>query len=178
MKGDQPVLELGKRARLRGNSLVDGTDRKGWDIKGSPIPMIHGNQMEMGYITHPSGCTVNIKTNVKVIAADENGNPIKAGELIYDENNRPSDFWTKAGLTVTTDENTPAPLKYTETKYVDLNFEGTIGVDADLDDFNESSEREVSRGWVVPLLVGIVAGVVFFAPLFAWAMSFIAKGHA
>lgn len=176
MIGDQPVLELGKRAVLRGNSLADRTDRKGWGIQSKPIPMVHGSVMEMGYITHPAGCTVDVKTNVKVIASDENGNPIEAGKIIYDENNKPEIFWKDMGISGDKNEKVPEAKRYTETKYIDFNFEGTIGTQSDLDDFNESSEREQSRGWVVPLIIGIIAGVVFFAPLFAWLMAFVAKG--
>jgi len=132
--GTVTALELGKRARLRDNSLVDSLDSKGWDITSDPVPMIHGKNMELGYVTHPAGCTVSITPHIKIQMADENGIP-------------------------------------REGRYIEANFEGTIGKLADLDDFNESTERETSRGWVLPLLVGIVAGVVFFAPLFAWLMG-------
>lgn len=141
-RGDIPVLELGKRARVRDNSLCDAVDKKGWDISSSPIPFIQGKQMEMGFITHPSGCTVQLKPVVKVHAADPEGNPVVGADGEY--------------------------------KYIEANFEGMIGTDSDLDDFNESTERVQSRGWVVPLLLGIIAGVVFFAPLFAWLMAFVA----
>lgn len=160
MKGNQPVLELGKRARIRENSLCDGIDRKGWDIEGSPVPMIQGKQMEMGYILHPCGATVEFKPNIKVIAADTNGNPIQEGETVYDADNNPTE------------------KKYEKTKYVDLNFEGVIGVDSDLDDFNESTEQERSRGWIVPFFVGTVAGVFFFAPMFAWFIAWVGQRAA
>lgn len=160
MMGDLPVLEFGKRARLRDNSLVDSVDHKGWDIKGSPIPMIHGKTMEMGYITHPAGCTVGLKTNVKIIAADLEGNPKIEGAAILDENGK------KTGNV------------YEKTEYIEANFEGVVGIDSDLDDFNESTEREQSRGWVIPFILGGVAGVFFFAPLFAWVMSWIAQRAA
>lgn len=131
--GTVTALELGKRARLRDNSLIDTLDSKGWDITSDPVPMMHGKNMELGYITHPAGCTVSLTPNIKIRMADEHGNP--------------------------------------KDQYIEANFEGTIGKLADLDDFNESTEREQSRGWVLPLMVGIVAGVVFFAPLFAWLMG-------
>lgn len=160
VKGNIPVLELGKRARIRENSLYDGIDRKGWDVTSSAIPMIQGNRMEMGYITHPSGCTVEMRPNIRVIAADENGNPIQDGATIHDRDNNPTD------------------KKYEATKYLDLNFEGVIGAQSDLDDFNESTEREQSRGWITPFFIGIVAGVFFFAPMFAWFMSWVAQRAA
>lgn len=138
-KGDMIALELGKRARLRDNSVIDGLDKKGWDITSDPIPIISGKDMELGYVTHPSGCTVKIKPDIKCQVADENGKPIEGA-------------------------------------YVTASFEGVIGTGSDLDDFNESTEREQSRGWILPLLIGIIAGVIFFAPLFAWLMS-MASGH-
>lgn len=160
VKGDIPVLELGKRARVRENSLVDGIDRRGWDIRGSAVPMIQGNRMEMGYITHPAGCTVQVQPNIKIIAADENGNPMKAGEPVFDKDGNPTE------------------KKYETTKYIDLNFEGVIGTQSDLDDFNESTEREQSRGWIMPFVIGGVVGVFFFAPMFAWVMSWVAQRAA
>jgi len=163
-RGDLPVLELGKRARIRENSLCDDVDKKGWDIESSAIPIIHGKQMEMGYITHPAGCTVQLKPVVKVMAADENGEPIRTTVQKRDE---------KGELVLDPEGN---PVMITGYKYIEANFEGVIGTDSDLDDFNESTERIQSRGWAVPLLVGIIAGVVFFAPLFAWLMAFVAGG--
>jgi hypothetical protein len=141
-KGDLVTLELGKRARLRDNSLVDSLDKKGWDIKGSPIPMISGKDLELGYILHPAGCTLDLKTDVKVLRADENGKPVDPPQ------------------------------------YLTLSFEGVIGTESDLDDFNESTEREQSRGWLLPLVIGLAAGVVFLAPLFAWLMALAGSaGH-
>lgn len=163
-RGDVPVLELGKRARVRENSLCDDVDKKGWDISSSAIPIIQGKQMEMGYITHPAGCTVQIKPIVKVQAADENGEPIRTTVPKLDENGKP---------VMDPDGN---PVMTSGYKYIEANFEGVIGTDSDLDDFNESTERIQSRGWAVPLLVGIIAGVVFFAPLFAWMMAFVSGG--
>lgn len=143
MRGDNnPVIELGKRARVRENSIVDKIDRKGWDITSSPIPIIQGKQIEMGYITHPSGCTLNLKPVVKVQAAGTDGTPIINPDGSH--------------------------------KYIEVNFEGVIGVHSDLDDFNESTEREQGREWVIPFLLGSIAGIVFFAPLFAWLMSMVA----
>lgn len=165
MRGNFPVLELGKRARLRENSIIDGIDRKGWDILSSPVPMIQGKNIEMGYILHPSGCTVDLKPNVKVQAADEEGNPIIIQVPKTDENGKP----------VLKEDGTPEMVS--GYRYVELNFEGVIGVHSDLDDFNESTEREQSRGWVLPLFVGIVAGVVFFAPMVAYLMSMAAGKH-
>jgi hypothetical protein len=161
-RGDVPVLELGKRARIRENSLCDDVDRKGWDIESSAIPIIQGKQMEMGYITHPAGCTVQLKPVVKVMAADESGDPIRTTVQKLDEKGEP----------VLDAEGKPTMIP--GYKYIEANFEGVIGTDSDLDDFNESTERIQSRGWAVPLLVGIIAGVVFFAPLFAWLMAFVA----
>lgn len=161
-KGGLIALELGKRARLRENSLKDSMDKKGWDIEGSPIPIIEGKNIELGYITHPSGCTVELKPNVKIIKADDEGNAIIKMVPMVDE----------TGAEVKDKEGKPVMVEKPE--YIEIAFEGIIGTHSDLDDFNESTEREVSRGWVVPLLVGIIAGVVFFAPLFAYLMSWVA----
>jgi hypothetical protein len=160
-RGNIPVLELGKRARVRDNSLCDAVDKKGWDISSSPIPIIQGKQMEMGYITHPAGCTVQLVPNVKVMAADPDGEPVKITIPKLDAEGKP----------VIDPEGKPVMVP--GYKYIDANFEGMIGTDSDLDDFNESTERVQSRGWVVPLLLGIIAGVVFFAPLFAYLMAFV-----
>lgn len=168
MKGNIPILELGKRARLRDNSLHETIDRKGWDITSSPIPMIHGKKMEMGYITHPAGCTVDLIPVVKVRAADVNGEPIK---LKIPERN-------EDGTTKLNPDGSVKMIETGEYKYINANFEGVIGTGSDLDDFNESTEREQSRGWIMPLFIGIVAGVFFFAPMFAWFMSWIAQRAA
>jgi len=163
-RGDLVALELGKRARLRDNSLHDSQSSKGWDIKGAPIPIIDGKNIELGYVTHPAGVTVSLKPVIKQIRADEDGKPVYTMVPKVDEN----------GNAVLDSQNnqvmTPMP------EYIEANFEGVIGIDSDLDDFNESTERETSRGWIVPLLVGILAGVLFFAPLFAWLMGFAAGG--
>ena len=163
MKGNLPVLELGKRARIRENSLADSIDRKGWDICSSPIPMIHGKTIEMGYITHPSGCTVDLKPVVRVRASDDQGNPIKLSVPKRNDD----------GTTALNPDGTTVMIETAGYKYIEAAFEGVIGVQSDLDDFNESSEREQSRGWVVPFLVGSIIGIMFFAPLFAWLMSFV-----
>lgn len=160
-KGGMIALELGKRARLRDNSLKDSMDKKGWDIQGSPIPIIDGKNIELGYITHPAGCTVEIKPNIRIIKADEEGKPITNLVPMLDE----------TGADLLKDGK---PVMIEKPEYIEMAFEGIIGTGSDLDDFNESTEREVSRGWIVPLLVGIIAGVVFFAPLFAYLMSWVA----
>jgi len=69
----------------------------------------------------------------------------------------------------------PTGKKIKKPEYIELNFEGVIVVQSDLDDFNESTEREVSRGWVLPLIIGLIIGVLFLAPLFAWLMR-VASG--
>lgn len=135
------AFELGKRARVRDNSLKDTIDRKGWDIQSTPVPMIHGKNMELGYITHPAGCTVNIKPEIKIIASDEFGNPVKEGDGF---------------------------------KYIEASFEGVIGTQSDLDDFNESTERDQSRGWAVPFVIGVFSTLLFIGPIYAWLMSFAA----
>lgn len=168
MKGNIPILELGKRARLRDNSLHETIDRKGWDITSSPITMIHGKKMEMGYITHPAGCTVDLIPVVKVRAADVNGEPVKL--KIPDRN--------EDGTTKLNPDGSVKMIETGEYKYINANFEGVIGTGSDLDDFNESTEREQSRGWIMPLFIGIVAGVFFFAPMFAWFMSWVAQRAA
>lgn len=134
------ALELGKRSRLRDNSLVDSVDQKGWEINSPAIPIISGKNMELGYLTHPSGTTLSLKPEVKVQMVDQDGNQI-------------------------------------EDKYIEASFEGTIGRLSDIDDFNQSIEFERSGSWVMPLIIGIVAGVFFFAPLFAWFMGFASGGH-
>jgi hypothetical protein len=164
MKGNTPVLELGKRARLRDNSLHEGIERKTWDITSSPIPMIHGKQMEMGYLTHPSGCTLDLVPKVKVRAADDNGDPIKLMIPKLKEDGTPE-----------LKEDGSALMVDAGYKYIEANFEGTLGAYSDLDDFNESTPREQTRGWLMPFIVGGVAGVFFFAPMFAWFMSFVAQ---
>lgn len=168
MNGKIPVFELGKRARLRDNSLADAVDRKGWDITSSPIPMIHGKKMELGYITHPTGCTLDFIPEVKVLAADDDGNPIRLTIPKRDEN----------GIPVTGPDGKIIMEDTGEYKYIQGNFEGTLGEGSDLDDFNESTQREQSRGWMVPFFIGIVAGVFFFAPMFAWMMSWVAQRAA
>ena len=158
----QVGIEVGKRARLRENSLKDSLDSKGWDIQGGPIPIIEGKSMELGYITHPAGCTLDFRPEVKIIKSDDEGNPVY--ELVPEVD--------EAGNTVYVSEGQPKTTQ--KPVYITGNYEGVIGTGSDLDDFNESTEREVSRNWIVPLLVGIIAGVIFFAPLFAWLMSFAA----
>lgn len=129
------ALELGKRAFLRENSITDRVDQKGWEIQSPAIPIRSGKNMELGYICHPAGMTVGLKTDIKIIPVDENGVKI-------------------------------------EDRIIEANFEGTVGRLSGLDDFNESIEYEKTGSWILPLLVGIVAGVFFFAPLFAWFMGF------
>ncbi|RPJ04314.1 MAG: hypothetical protein EHM36_10955 [Deltaproteobacteria bacterium] len=141
---DGTALEIGKRARLRENSLVDSLDGDAWDIQSRPVLMTHRKNAELGYILHPAGVTVEIKPTIKIVRADENGNLI--GQYDKDGN-------------------------FVGYKYVDVNFEGTVGKLADLDDFNESTERETSRGWILPLIIGIGLGVMVFAPMFAWLMG-------
>lgn len=150
-------LELGKRAKIRENSLKDSNDKKGWDIEGSPIPIIEGKNMELGYITHPAGCTVELRPVIKQIRADEGGNPVFIEVPEVDESGK------ETGRTIKKPD------------YIEANFEGVIGNLSDLDDFNESTERETSRGWVLPLMVGLIIGVLFLAPLFAWLMR-VASG--
>jgi len=168
MRGNIAVLELGKRARLRENSLADGIDRKGWDITSSPIPMIHGKNMEMGYITHPAGCTVDLVPVVKVRAASENGEPVKIQIPTRNQDGTP----------VLNPDGSIKMQESDEYKYVVANFEGVVGTGSDLDDFNESTEREQSRGWIMPFVLGGVVGVFFFAPMFAWFMSWVAQRAA
>lgn len=81
------ALELGRRARVRENSLYDSYDKKGWDITSEPTPIKAGNSIELGYITHPTGCTVALKPDIKIIRVDENGLPIlsESGEVRYIE---------------------------------------------------------------------------------------------
>jgi hypothetical protein len=161
-RGDHVCMELGKRAKLRDNSLVDSMDKKGWDITSDPIPIMDGDRLELGYITHPAGCTLNIKPHVKQIRADEMGNPVyltaqkvdETGALVFDKDGK--------------------PVMIQKPDYIEANFEGVIGIQSDLDDFNESTERVISSAWVLPLIIGIIAGVVFFAPIAAWLMSYIA----
>ena len=158
MRGDMPIIEIGKRATLRENSLCDRMDTKGWDITSSPILIKQGDDIQAGYLTHPAGCTLPLKINLKVIKADEYGKPIYEEVASVNENGAAI---IKDGIPVTTKK--PA--------YVEANFEGVIGTLSDLDDFNESSPREVSRNWIMPFIVGCIAGVIFLAPLFAWGMS-------
>jgi len=61
----------------------------------------------------------------------------------------------------------PIPGKYMVGSYC-----GTIGRYADIDDYNQSIEREKSGSWILPLIIGIILGVMIFAPLFALLMSF------
>jgi len=140
---DRGILcaELGKRARKRENSLVDTIDKHGWDISSEPVLIKSKKAWELGYITHPAGCTVTIKPDVKITFADENGN------LVPD-------------------------------KYIEASFCGTIGRGAEIDDFNQSIEREKEGNWMLPLIIGIIFGVVLFAPFFTFLMSFAGKvGH-
>lgn len=161
-KGGLVCLELGKRARLRENSLKDTIDNKGWDIRSNPIPIIEGKNIELGYLTHPAGCTLDLKPVVKIQRADDDGNPVYTLLPSVDEN----------GKELLDANNKPILIKVPE--YIEAAFEGIIGVQSDLDDFNESTEREISKAWMLPLLVGIIAGVVFFAPLIAYVMTWIA----
>ena len=161
-RGGLLALELGKRAKLGDNSLKDTMESKGWDIKSTPIPILDGKNMELGYVTHPSGVTLELRPIVKQIRADDDGRPVFVTVAEVDDEGKEK-----------LDEN-GKPVLIQKPDYVEMAFEGVIGVGSDLDDFNESTEREISRGWVVPLLVGIIAGVVFFAPLFAWLMSWVA----
>lgn len=163
--GDIPVLELGKRCRIRENSLKDSMDKKGWDITSSPVPMIHGNNLEMGYITHPAGCTVQLIPKVKVMAADDNGDPVQV-------------MVPKMGPDGKPEMKDDKPVMIPGFKYIEANFEGVIGTGSDTDDFNESTEREQSRGWLIPFIVGGVIGVFGFAPMFAWVMGWIAQRAA
>jgi len=162
-KGNLVCLELGKRARLRENSLKDNIDDKGWDIQSTPIPIIEGKNIELGYLTHPAGCTLEIKPVIKIIRADDDGNPVYTLVPSVDDN----------GKEILNAEGKPVLIKKPE--YIEASFEGVIGVQSDLDDFNESTEREISKAWVLPLLVGIIVGVIFFAPLIAYVMSYIAR---
>jgi hypothetical protein len=130
-------LELGKRARKRENSIVDSMDKHGWGIESEPILIKSGKETELGYMTHPAGCTVTIKPNVQITFADENGNPVAD-------------------------------------KYIEASFCGTIGRGAEIDDFNQSIEREKEGNWMLPLIIGIIAGVVLFAPFFTFIMSLAA----
>lgn len=163
-RGGLTCLELGKRAKLRENSLKDTMDSKGWDITSSPVPLLEGNQVEMGYITHPAGCTVEMKPVIKQIRADQEGKPVYLEVPEVDA----------AGKTILDESGNPKMIKKPD--YIELNFEGIIGLQSDLDDFNESTEREVSRQWVLPFIVGIILGVIIFSPLFAWGLSMIAGG--
>ncbi|MFA4859171.1 hypothetical protein [Methanoregula sp.] len=128
-------FELGKRARKRENTITDALDKNGWEISSEPVLIKSGKEVELGYVTHPSGVTLTIKPDVKIQAVDENGEKI--------------------------------PGKYVEGSYC-----GTIGRACDIDDFNQSIEREKSGNWLLPLVIGIVVGVMFFSPLFAWLMGF------
>jgi hypothetical protein len=145
-KGGLVCLELGKRARLRENSLKDNIDDKGWDIESTPIPIIEGKQIELGYLTHPAGCTLDLKPFVKIQRADDDGNPVYTLVPSVDEN----------GKEILNAEGKPVLIKKPE--YIEASFEGVIGVHSDLDDFNESTEREISKAWMLPLLVGIIVG--------------------
>lgn len=133
--------ELGKRARKRENSLVDTMDKHGWDLSSEPILIKSKKDWELGYVTHPAGCTVTIKPDVKITFADENGDPVP-------------------------------------NKYIEASFCGTIGRGAEIDDFNQSIEREKEGNWMLPLIIGIIAGVVLFAPFFTLIMSLASgAGH-
>jgi hypothetical protein len=152
------VLELGRRARLRENSLYDNYDKKGWDITSPAIPIKTGKTTELGFLTHPSGCTLSLVPDVKIIMTDEWGHAMKAGEVVYDRYNQ-----------LTSEV-------YKETKYIQASFEGTIGQGSELDDFDRSIGYEKEGGWLLPLVVGVIIGVVFLSPIFAWLMA-KAGGH-
>jgi hypothetical protein len=135
-KAGVPCFELGKRARLRENSIVDSVSAQGWEIPEGcePVLIKSGDQAELGYLTHPAGVCLSIKPEVKLQAVDDEGNPVK-------------DKWLLGS------------------------YCGTIGRYADIDDYNQSIEREKSGGWILPLIIGIILGVMIFAPLFALLMS-------
>jgi len=152
------ALELGRRVRIRENSLYDSYDKKGWDITSPPTVIKSGKETELGFITHPSGCTLTLIPDVKIIRVDEFGHPHKIGEIIYDRFNQPT------------------AEAYKETKYIEASFEGTIGQGSELDDFDRSIGYEKEGNWLLPLLVGVIIGVIFISPLFAWLMA-KAGGH-
>lgn len=166
MRGNTPILELGKRAKLRAGSLLDKIDTKGWDILSSPVMIRQGREFEPGFIVHPAGCTLDLKTVVKAIKADDAGKPVFEMVPSVDEN----------GVAVLDKDKNPVMV--IKPVYIEANFEGVIGVCSDLDDFNESTQREVSKSWILPFIVGCIAGVIFLAPIFAWLMSMASNaGH-
>lgn len=164
------ALELGKRARLRENSLIDSPDQKGWEIRSPAIPIISGKIMELGYITHPKGMTVDLVPKVKVIKADEYGNKLMVDVFTLDEKGE------KIPILDDKEQPTGKYQMHKEYDYIEANFEGTVGRLGDLDDFNQAIEFIRSGSWVVPLVIGIFAGVFGFAPLFAWLMGMLG-GH-
>lgn len=165
------ALELGKRSRIRENSLVDSPEQKGWEIRSPSIPIISGSRMELGYITHPKGMTVGLVTNVKVIKSDEQGNKVMIDVFDRDEKGE------KIEITGEDGKPTGTYKMHKEYDYIEANFEGTVGRLADLDDFNQAIEYVKSGNWVIPLIIGIFAGVFGFAPLFAWLMGMLSGGH-
>ena len=166
------ALELGKRARFRENSLIDSVDQKGWEIRSPAIPIISGNNMELGYLTHPKGMTVDLVPKVNVIKTDQEGNKLLVDVFTLDENGE--------RIPVLDEKKEPIPGKFETHKeydFIEANFEGTVGRLGDLDDFNQAIEFIRSGSWVVPLVIGIFAGVFGFAPLFAWLMGMLSGGH-
>lgn len=164
----QAHLELGRRARLRDNSLYDSYDKKGWDITSLPTMIKSGRQEELGYITHPKGVTLSFETDVNIIAVDKFGHKKQKGEPVYDQDGNLIFDEDKDGL--------KTMRTYPATIYapVNLSFEGTSGTNSGLDDMNESIGYQREGGWILPFIVGGIVGVVVFAPLTAWVMSFAA----
>ena len=155
----QASFELGRRARIRGNSLYDRYDKKGWDITSAPTVFKIGRQMEEGYVVHPAGVTLAVNPTVKIIAVDQFGHEMKAGQPIYDQTGQ---------LRYDNDKL----LTYEKTIYApELAYEGTVGTGAGLDDFNDSTAYERSGGWITPFIIGLFMGVMFLSPIFAWLMA-------
>lgn len=167
-RNGQAHLELGRRARLRDNSLYDSYDKKGWDVTSIPTVIKSGRQQELGYITHPAGVTLSFESDVKIIAVDKFGHRKEKGQIMYDQDGSPVFDEDKEGnKTLRT---------YPETVYtpITLSFEGTSGTNSGLDDMNESIGYQREGGWILPFIVGGILGVVVFAPFTAWLMSFAA----
>lgn len=157
-------FELGRRARMRGNSLYDSYDKKTYDVTSDPTLIRVGRSAELGYITHPAGVTLSIESDVKIIKVDKFGHEMKKGSRIYDDNNRPL-LKSENGEVVyqTYDQTFYAPIK--------ASFEGTAGTLSGIDDQNESMAYQREGGWVTPFIVGLIVGVIFLSPVFAWLMS-------